>query len=84
MNNVASEDAMVYANANPDKPLDVKRKRIVVAKKQQIKKSSKKANRRINNSLLIIHFYLTSGSLCKKIICKRNYNTYTANFSDLV
>jgi hypothetical protein len=52
MNNVASEDAMVYANADPDRPLDTKRKRIVVAKKQQIKKSSKKADRRINNSLL--------------------------------
>ena len=45
MNDVASEDAMVYANADPDRPLDNKRKRIVVAKKQKIKKSSKKTDR---------------------------------------
>ena len=47
MNNVANEDAMVYANADPNRPLDNKRRRIVVAKKQKIKKSSKKSDRRL-------------------------------------
>lgn len=52
MNNVASEDARVYANVDENRPLDNKRKRIVVAKKQKIKKSSKKADRRVNKNLL--------------------------------
>ena len=52
MNNVASEDAMVYANADSTRPLDNKRKRAVVAKKQKIKKSSKKTDRRITKSLI--------------------------------
>ena len=52
MNNVASEDAMVYAKADPNRPMDNKRKRVVVAKKQKIKKSSKKADRRITKSLI--------------------------------
>ena len=51
MNDVAKEDAMVYANADPNRPLDKKRKRIVVAKKQQIKNASKKHDRRINKNL---------------------------------
>lgn len=52
MNNVANEDAMVYANADPNRPLDNKRRRIVVAKKQKIKKSSKKSDRRLTKSLI--------------------------------
>jgi hypothetical protein len=52
MNNVASDDAMVYANADSTRPLDNKRKRVVVAKKQKIKKSSKKTDRRITKSLI--------------------------------
>jgi hypothetical protein len=52
MNNVASEDAMVYAKADPNRPMDNKRKRVVVAKKQKIKKSSKKLDRRITKSLI--------------------------------
>jgi len=52
MNNVASDDAMVYANADSTRPLDNKRKRAVVAKKQKIKKSSKKTDRRITKSLI--------------------------------
>jgi hypothetical protein len=51
MNDVAKEDAMVYAKADPNRPLDKKRKRIVVAKKQQIKNASKKHDRRINKNL---------------------------------
>ena len=51
MNDVAKEDAMVYAKADPNRPLDNKRKRIVVAKKQQIKNASKKHDRRINKNL---------------------------------
>lgn len=52
MNNVADEDAMVYAKADPNRPLDIHKERQVRAKKQKIKNSSKKADRRINKSLL--------------------------------
>lgn len=52
MNNVANEDALVYANADPNRPLDIHKERQVRAKKQKIKKSSKKADRRITKSLI--------------------------------
>jgi len=52
MNDVAKDDAMVYAKADPNRPMDNKRKRIVVAKKQQIKNSTNKANRRNSKSII--------------------------------
>lgn len=52
MNNVASEDAFVYAHADPNRPLDVKKEREIRAKKKKIKQSSKKADRRINKAIL--------------------------------
>lgn len=52
MNDVAKADAMVYAHADPDRPLDVKRKRIVVAKKQKIKQTTKKTERRLSKQIL--------------------------------
>lgn len=52
MNNVASEDAFVYAKADPNRPLDIHKQRQIRAKKQKIKKSSKKADRRINKNII--------------------------------
>lgn len=52
MNNVASEDALVYAKVDPNRPLDIHKQRQVRAKKQKIKKSSKKADRRINKNII--------------------------------
>ena len=52
MNNVVDEDAMVYAKADPNRPLEIHKERQVRAKKQKIKKSSKKADRRITKSLI--------------------------------
>ncbi|MDA9302584.1 hypothetical protein N9578_00015 [bacterium] len=52
MNDVAKADAMVYAKADPNRPMDNKRKRIVVAKKQQIKNSTNKANRRNSKNII--------------------------------
>ena len=43
---------MVYAKADPKRPLDIHKERQVRAKKQKIKKSSKKADRRITKSLI--------------------------------
>lgn len=54
MNDVAKDDALVYANAPPVKhlsKLEPRKEREVRAKKQKIKNSSKKADRRINQAL---------------------------------
>lgn len=52
MNNVASQDARVYAHVDETRPLDKHKEREVVAKKQKIKKSTKKAERRLNKSII--------------------------------
>lgn len=52
MNNVASQDARVYAHVDENRPLDKHKEREVVAKKQKIKKSTKKAERRLNKSII--------------------------------
>lgn len=52
MNNVATEDAMFYAHADPNRPLDNKKEREVRAKKQKIKNSTKKASRRLSKTII--------------------------------
>jgi hypothetical protein len=52
MNDVATEDARVYANVDESRELDIHKERRVRAKKQKIKTSSKKADRRLNKAIL--------------------------------
>ena len=52
MNNVASDDARVYAKVDVSRPMDKKKDREVQAKKQKIKTSSKKADRRLRKAII--------------------------------
>lgn len=52
MNNVATDDALIYADVDVDRSLDIHKERRVRAKKQKIKNSSKKAERRLNKGII--------------------------------
>lgn len=52
MNDVAKADAMAYARADENRPLDKHKEREVRAKKQQIKKSTKKTERRLSKQII--------------------------------
>ena len=61
MNNVASDDALVYADVDPTRPLDTHKERRVRAKKQKIKNSTKKAERRFNKEIINHYTELEDG-----------------------